>query len=119
VQVSLVLDPMLATGGTAVETVKNTIASRSNCFVLMKDLNKWDDISSQSRYVRTQQLLRNHFGKIDRQKMIEFSMTMRMVPAPTRSAATGSDPHAWRLRRRVLRPPNVLRHTLGWRGSFL
>jgi len=77
---------------TAVETVKNTIASRSNCFVLMKDLNKWDDVSSQSRYVRTQQLLRNNFGKIDRQKMIEFSMDHENGPGPNSICRHGTTP---------------------------
>jgi len=77
---------------TAVETVKNTVASRSNCFVLLKDLNKWDDVSSQARYVRTQQLLRSHFGEIDRQKMIQFSMDHENGPGPNSICRHGTTP---------------------------
>lgn len=66
----------------AMEIVRNTIASRANCFILMKDLNKWDDVSSQVRYIRTQQLLKNNYGKIDRQKMIEFSRDHENGPGP-------------------------------------
>jgi hypothetical protein len=48
----------------AMETVREGVAARSNCFVLLKDLNQWDDISSQARLVRSKQLLGENEGRI-------------------------------------------------------
>jgi hypothetical protein len=58
----------------ATEIVRDEVAARSNCFVLLKALNRSDDLSSICRYVRCMQLLNGHKGKITSEKMIEFSM---------------------------------------------
>jgi hypothetical protein len=66
----------------AMETVREGVAARSNCFVLLKDLNQWDDISSQARLVRSKQLLGENEGRINRDVMIGFSMDHANGPGP-------------------------------------
>jgi len=46
---------------------------RTNCFVVMSDLNDPDDLSSRSRYARGEELLRLNKGKITVDMMKEFS----------------------------------------------
>ncbi|MFQ5917682.1 MAG: C45 family autoproteolytic acyltransferase/hydrolase [Candidatus Binatia bacterium] len=66
----------------AMETIREGVAARSNCFVLLKDLNQWDDISSQARLVRSKQLLGENEGRINRDVMIGFSMDHANGPGP-------------------------------------
>ena len=66
----------------AMETIREGVASRSNCFVLLKELNQWDDISSQARLVRSKQLLGEKKGSIDKDVMIGFSMDHANGPGP-------------------------------------
>lgn len=66
----------------ATEIVRDDIAARSNCFVLLKALNREDDLSSICRYIRCLQLLNEHKGKVTSGKMIEFSMDHANGPGP-------------------------------------
>lgn len=66
----------------ATEIVRDDIAARSNCFVLLKALNREDDLSSICRYIRCLQLLGEHKGKITSEKMVEFSMDHANGPGP-------------------------------------
>jgi hypothetical protein len=66
----------------ATEIVRDEVAARSNCFVLLKALNRADDLSSICRYTRCMQLLNGHRGKITLEKMIEFSMDHTNGPGP-------------------------------------
>lgn len=66
----------------ATEIVRDTIAARSNCFVLLKELNREDDLSSICRYIRCRQLLTEHQGSITADRMIEFSMDHANGPGP-------------------------------------
>ena len=66
----------------ATEIVRDEVAARSNCFVLLKALNRADDLSSICRYTRCMQLLNGHRGKITSEKMIEFSMDHANGPGP-------------------------------------
>jgi len=66
----------------ATEIVRDEVAARSNCFVLLKALNRADDLSSICRYTRCIQLLNGHRGKITSEKMIEFSMDHANGPGP-------------------------------------
>ncbi|MFQ5902381.1 MAG: C45 family autoproteolytic acyltransferase/hydrolase, partial [Candidatus Binatia bacterium] len=66
----------------ALETVREGVTARSNCFVLLKELNQWDDISSQARLVRCRQLLGENEGRISKESMIRFSMDHANGPGP-------------------------------------
>ncbi|MFQ5851761.1 MAG: C45 family autoproteolytic acyltransferase/hydrolase [Candidatus Binatia bacterium] len=66
----------------AMETVRDGVTARSNCFVILKELNQWDDISSQARLVRCKQLLAENEGRISRDVMIGFSMDHANGPGP-------------------------------------
>jgi len=66
----------------ATEIVRDEVAARSNCFVLLKELNREDDVSSICRYIRCRQLLTENKGKITVEKMIEFSMDHANGPGP-------------------------------------
>jgi len=66
----------------ATEIIRDEVAARSNCFVLLKELNREDDLSSICRYIRCQQLLTENKGKITVEKMIEFSMDHANGPGP-------------------------------------
>lgn len=66
----------------ATEIVRDDVAARSNCFVLLKTLNREDDLSSICRYVRCLELLNRHKGKVTLEKMIEFSMDHANGPGP-------------------------------------
>lgn len=66
----------------AMETVREGVTARSNCFVVLKELNQWDDISSQARLVRSKQLLGENEGRINTDMMIHFSMDHANGPGP-------------------------------------
>ncbi len=66
----------------ATEMVRDDIAARSNCFILLKALNREDDLSSICRYIRCLQLLNENKGKVTLEKMIEFSMDHANGPGP-------------------------------------
>jgi len=66
----------------ATEIVRDDVAARSNCFVLLKALNREDDVSSICRYIRCIKLLNENRGRITRDKMIEFSMDHVNGPGP-------------------------------------
>lgn len=74
----------------AIEVVKEGVAARSNSFVLLKELNQWDDVSSHARYVRAQQLMRENFGKITADAMRSFSMDHENGPGPNSICRHGS-----------------------------
>lgn len=57
----------------ATKKIVDDVDSRSNCFVLLNDLNQEDDLSSICRYTRTQQILRQKKGKITGNDMISMS----------------------------------------------
>jgi hypothetical protein len=66
----------------ATQIIEDEVAARSNCFVLLKSLNRADDLSSICRYTRGQQLLEENKGKVTVEKMIEFSMDHANGPGP-------------------------------------
>jgi hypothetical protein len=66
----------------ALHVVRSGIASRANSFVALRDLNDPADVSSHSRYVRTQQLLCDHFGKLTPDRMKQFSQDHTNGPGP-------------------------------------
>ncbi len=74
----------------AIEVVKEGVAARSNSFVLLKELNQWDDVSSHARYVRAQQLMRENFGKITADSMRSFSVDHENGPGPNSICRHGS-----------------------------
>jgi len=66
----------------ATEIVRDRVAARSNRFVILKELARDDDLSSICRYVRCLELLNANKGKINLEKMIEFSMDHANGPGP-------------------------------------
>ena len=66
----------------AVQVVKSGIASRSNSFVVLRELNEPTDVSSYCRYVRTQQLLKENSGRLTPALMTEFSRDHANGPGP-------------------------------------
>ena len=74
----------------AMKVLREGVDSRSNMFVVLRELNDPEDLSSQCRYVRTQQLLTRNAGNIDVQKMIEFTMDHENGPGPNSICRHGS-----------------------------
>jgi hypothetical protein len=66
----------------AAEIVRDEVAARSNRFVLLKALNREDDLSSMCRYIRSCQLLAENKGNVTMEKMMEFSMDHANGPGP-------------------------------------
>lgn len=66
----------------AAETIVDKVAARANRFQLLSQLNRDDDLSSICRYTRCMELLNENEGKIDVDKMIEFSMDHVNGPGP-------------------------------------
>jgi hypothetical protein len=66
----------------ALQVVKSGIASRSNSFVVMRDLNDPSDVSSYCRYVRTQELLTSNQGRLTPDLMRRFSSDHANGPGP-------------------------------------
>jgi len=66
----------------ATQIVRDDIAARSNCFVLLKALNRENDLSSICRYARCLQLLNEHKGRVTSGRMMEFSMDHANGPGP-------------------------------------
>lgn len=66
----------------AIHVVKSGIGSRSNSFVALRELNDPTDVSSYCRYVRTQQLLTDHLGKLTPDRMKQFSQDHANGPGP-------------------------------------
>lgn len=66
----------------AVKKVVDDIDSRSNCFVLLKELNQEDDLSSICRYMRTQEMLKAKKGQITVEDMKQIAMDHANGPGP-------------------------------------
>lgn len=66
----------------ALHIVKSGIASCSNSFVVLRELNDPADVSSYCRYVRTQQLLTSHRGNLTPDLMKQFSQDHENGPGP-------------------------------------
>jgi hypothetical protein len=66
----------------AVKKVVDDIDSRSNCFVLLKELNQEDDLSSICRYIRTQELLKAKKGQVTVDDLKAISMDHAHGPGP-------------------------------------
>lgn len=66
----------------ALQVVKSGIASRANSFVVMRDLNEPSDVSSYCRYVRSQELLRSHHGRLTPDLLRRFSSDHANGPGP-------------------------------------
>jgi len=66
----------------ALHVVKSGIASRANSFVALRELNDPTDVSSYCRYVRSQQLLSDHCGKLTPDLMKQFSQDHCNGPGP-------------------------------------
>ncbi|MGH9787028.1 MAG: C45 family autoproteolytic acyltransferase/hydrolase [Terriglobia bacterium] len=66
----------------ALHVVRSGIASRANAFVALRELNDPADASSCSRYVRTQQLLSEHRGRLTPDLMKQFSQDHTNGPGP-------------------------------------
>ncbi|MBI4447298.1 MAG: hypothetical protein HY645_15505 [Acidobacteria bacterium] len=74
----------------AVQTVKNGIASRSNSFQVLRELNNPGDVSSYCRYVRTQELLESVRGRLTPELMKQFSQDHANGPGPNSICRHGS-----------------------------
>jgi len=57
----------------AVQHLERGVAARANAFVILRELNDTEDISSQARYARASGLLNDNKGQLTMEKMIEFS----------------------------------------------
>jgi hypothetical protein len=66
----------------AVEVLTGGTASRTNCFVVLREQNDPEDLSSQCRQTRARQLLREHRGRITVEAMIGFSQDHANGPGP-------------------------------------
>ena len=66
----------------ALHVVRSGIASRANAFVALRELNDPVDVSSYSRYVRTQQLLSDQRGRLTPDLMKQFSQDHTNGPGP-------------------------------------
>ena len=66
----------------AVQIVKSGIASRTNSFVVLRDLNDPNDVSSHCRYVRSQQLLKENSGQLTPDLMKQFTQDHENGPGP-------------------------------------
>lgn len=66
----------------AIQKITSGVVARSNRFVLLHDLNDPEDVSSFVRLTRSNQLLLQNKGKIDADKMIEFSQDHENGPGP-------------------------------------
>lgn len=66
----------------ALQVVRSGIASRANAFVVMRELNDPADVSSYCRYVRTQELLRSHHGRLTPDLLRRFSCDHANGPGP-------------------------------------
>lgn len=75
----------------SVKKVVDDIDSRSNCFIVLKALNKSDDVSSVCRYVRTQEVLLGKKGSVTKEDMIALSMDHANGPGPNSICRHGSD----------------------------
>jgi|ECHnycMinimDraft_1075156.scaffolds.fasta_scaffold03862_2 hypothetical protein len=66
----------------AVEIVTDGVIVRANHFVILKELNDPENISSFARYIRANRLLNDNKGSITVEKMIEFSQDHENGPGP-------------------------------------
>jgi hypothetical protein len=66
----------------ASQWLSSGFASRANSFVLLSEINNPDDVSSQRRYARTQQLLGEYRGRLTVDHMIAFSQDHANGPGP-------------------------------------
>jgi hypothetical protein len=64
----------------AIETFKEGVHVRTNRFQILERLNDPGDISSYVRYIRGMELLNENKGKINAEKMIEFSQDHKHGP---------------------------------------
>ncbi|MDP6620576.1 MAG: hypothetical protein QGG90_14205, partial [Nitrospinota bacterium] len=77
----------------AVEIIRgDRVAARANHFRLLHDLNDPEDIAGHKRYARCMELLEGNAGRIDREKMIEFSMDHANGPGPNSICRYGTTP---------------------------
>lgn len=77
--------------GFAVEVVKEgQVAARANHFILLRDLNGGGDAAGYARYRRARELLDGNFGRIDREKMIAFSLDHANGPGANSICRHGS-----------------------------
>ena len=77
----------------AVEIIRgDRVAARANHFKLLHDLNDPEDIAGHKRYARCMELLEGNAGRIDREKMIEFSMDHANGPGPNSICRYGTTP---------------------------
>ncbi len=76
----------------AVETVRDGVAARANQFVVLKALNRPDDISSYARWTRAMELLQANAGKLTFELMIEFSCDHANGPGPNSLCRHGLRP---------------------------
>ena len=74
----------------ALQIVRSGVASRVNSFVVLKDLNNPNDVSSYCRYTRTQQLLKGHLGSLTPTLMKQFSQDHTHGPGPNSICRHGS-----------------------------
>ncbi len=75
----------------ALKKVVDDIDSRSNCFVILKELNRPDDLSSICRYVRTQEILKPLKGKVTAEVMKRITMDHANGPGPNSICRHSSD----------------------------
>lgn len=76
----------------AVETIREGVAARANQFVVLKALNRPDDISSYARWTRAMALLESNAGKLTFEMMMEFSADHVNGPGPNSLCRHGGRP---------------------------
>jgi hypothetical protein len=75
----------------AVQKLNSGVAARSNRFFVLHDLNDPQDLSSYVRYVRANQLLMENKGRINPEKLVEFSQDHENGPGPNSICRHHSD----------------------------
>ena len=71
--------------------VSSGVAARANAFVVMKELNDPEDVSSQARYVRATRLLKDNAGALTLEKFVEFSQDHTNGTGPNSICRHGTD----------------------------
>lgn len=79
-------------GKFAVEHIQDGAAVRSNHFSLLDQLNDEKHLSSVCRKIRAKQLTQEYDGKINKEKLVEFSMDHMNGPGPNSICCHAKNP---------------------------
>ena len=76
----------------AIARITSGVFARSNQFVIMRELNDPEDVSSYARYIRAMQLLNGKKGKLTREDFVTFSQDHENGPGPNSICRHSKDP---------------------------